>query len=85
MWSVEDRALESDLGFDGHNVRWVRFLDDGRLLLVPSVTSEAIVVTLDPMDLADVGFARVTRTFTSAECQVHRIDPCPALEEIRRR
>ena len=85
VWSVEDRALESDLGFDGDNVRWVRFLDDSRLLLVPSLTSEAIVVTLDPTDLADVGFARVTRSFTSAECQTYRIDPCPTLEEIRSR
>ena len=83
VWNVADRSLHADLGFDGASIRFVRFLDEDRVLLVASVTSTAIVVTLDPDDLAAAGNAKVTRAFTATECTTYRIDPCPTLKAIQ--
>jgi len=84
VWSVADHSLLVDVGFDGANIRFVRFLDDTHLLLVPQVASSAIVVTLDPLELAAVALAKVTRSFTETECLTYDIDPCPTtLEALR--
>ena len=84
VWRVGDHSLHSDLGFDGENIQFVRFLDDTRLLVVPSVASSAIVVVLDPLELANAGLAKVTRAFTETECLTYDIDPCPTtLEALR--
>jgi WD40 repeat protein len=84
VWSVADHSLLVDVGFDGANIRFVRFLDDTHLLLVPQVASSAIVVTLDPLELAAVALAKVTRAFTETECLTYDIDPCPTtLEALR--
>ena len=84
VWNVADRSLHTDLGFDGAGITRVRFLDDTHVLLVPIGRPEAIVVTLDPEDLAAVGKARVTRAFTETECLTYDIDPCPTtLEALR--
>ena len=84
VWNVGDHSLHSDLGFDGDNIQFVRFLDDTRILVVPGVASSAIVVVLDPQELADAGLAKVTRAFTDNECLTYDIDPCPTtLEELR--
>ncbi len=81
---VADYSLHTDVGFDGAGIDWVRFLDDSHLLLVPIGNAEAIVITLDPEDLADVGKARVTRAFTETECLTYGIEPCPTtLDELR--
>lgn len=72
VWSVAEKTLQSDLGVDGGSIRWVRFLDDSRLLLIPSFTSTAIVVTLDPTGLAEAGSVKVTRSFTGAEWMMFR-------------
>jgi WD40 repeat protein len=84
VWSVGDHSLQTGLGFDGKNIQFVRFLDDTHLLLVPGVGSSAIVVVLDPDELAAAGLAKVTRAFTETECLTYGIDPCPTtLEELR--
>ena len=84
VWNVADRSLNTDLGFDGAGITRVRFLDDTHVLLVPIGRPKAIVVTLDPEDLAAVGKARVTRAFTETECLTYDIDPCPTtLEALR--
>ena len=84
VWNVADYSLHTDLGFDGAGIGRVRFLDDTHVLLVPIGRPSAIVVTLDPEDLADVGKARVTRAFTETECLTYDIDPCPTtLEALR--
>jgi WD40 repeat protein len=86
VWNVSDRSLHVDLGFDQANLAFVRFLDDSRLLLVSSVSSSAVVIVLDPLELADVGLAKATRAFTETECLTYDIDPCPTtLEELTTR
>jgi WD40 repeat protein len=84
VWNVADHSLQVDVGFDGENIRFVRFLDDTHLLLVPEIGSSAVVVALDPLELAAAGLAKVTRAFTETECLTYDIDPCPTtLEELR--
>ena len=84
VWNVGDHSLHSDLGFDGENIQFAKFLDDSHLILVPGVASSAIVVVLDPLELADAGLAKVTRAFTDVECLNYDIDPCPTtLEALR--
>lgn len=41
------------------------------------------VFALDVDDLIDIATGRLTRSFTSTECRIYAIDPCPTLEEIR--
>ena len=84
MWSLTDLSLETELGFDGAIIGTIRFLDDTHLLVVPRFSPSAIVVTLDPEDLATRGKAKVTRAFTETECLTYDIDPCPTtLEALR--
>ena len=84
VWNVADRSLHADVGFDGKSIGSARFLDDTHLLLVRVGSSSAIVVTLDPADLTNVGKAKVTRAFTEVECLTYAIDPCPTtLEALR--
>jgi WD40 repeat protein len=86
IWSVADGSLHTDLGFDGAGIDRVRFLDDTHLLLVHRfvLRGSAIVITLDPQDLAEVALAKVTRAFTETECLTYGIDPCPTtLDELR--
>jgi WD40 repeat protein len=86
VWNIADRSLHTDLGFDGAGISRARFLDDTRLLLVPVTGPEAIMVTLDPQDLAAAGRARVTRAFSETECLTYDIDPCPAtMEDLQSR
>jgi WD40 repeat protein len=84
VWNVDDRSLHTDVGFGGAGIDKVRFIDDTHLLLVPIGSPSAIVITLDPEDLAAVGKARVTRAFTDTECRTYDIDPCSTtLEALR--
>ena len=86
VWSVADGSLHTDLGFDGAGIDRVRFLDETHLLLVNRfvLRGSAIVITLDPQDLAEVALAKVTRAFTETECLTYGIDPCPTtLEALR--
>ena len=48
------------------------------------ITASAVVVALDPGELAAAGLAKVTRAFTETECLSYNIDPCPTtLESLR--
>ena len=48
-----------------------------------STPNDAVVVTLDPVELLSLAAARVPRAFTAEECTVYRTDPCPTFEELR--
>ncbi|MFV2001085.1 MAG: protein kinase, partial [Acidimicrobiia bacterium] len=60
----------------------VEFLDDNHLLVI-TLSEDAFIFTMDPVELREIAKQRLTRGFTSEECSSFRIDPCPTLEEIR--
>ena len=54
------------------------------MLVVPRVEPFALVVSLDPVELAALGRDRVTRAFTEVECETYSVHPCPTtLSELR--
>jgi WD40 repeat protein len=64
------------------------WLEDGRLgaaITFRDFSTEWRVYDLDPAAVVDAARASVVRTFTGAECLLYTIDPCPTLEEIKRR
>jgi WD40 repeat protein len=82
--NVADQSLHTEIDFNGETIRVVKFIDDSHLLVVPKVSESAIVISLDPDDLVDIGKARVTRAFTETECLTYDIDPClTTLDELR--
>ncbi len=83
VWNVSDRSLHTEASFNVDQIRSVMFIDDSHLLVVPRVEPVALVLTLDPAELADIGTARLTRGFTENECVTYSIEPCPTLEELR--
>ena len=40
-------------------------------------------VTLDPNELVDIARLRISRSFTTDECDFYRLDPCPTLTDMR--
>ena len=76
--------IGSSKGKQSGEVRKTRTYRRKRRFLLDIGRPSAIVITLDPKDLASVGRARVTRAFTEVECLTYDIDPCPTtLEELR--
>jgi WD40 repeat protein len=83
IWDVGGRSLVTEIRFDVDRIAAVEFIDDAHLLVTPGFGSGAIVIALDPEELHAIAQSRVTRSFTSAECSLYGIDPCPTLAEIK--
>jgi WD40 repeat protein len=83
MWDLASRSLVTEIEFDVDEMANVEFIDDTHLLVTSGLGSEAIVITLDPLELLAIARERLTRTFTAAECATYVVDPCPTLEEVK--
>jgi len=46
-------------------------------------TGPVEIITLDAAELSQIARRRISRTFTSGECQQFAINPCAALKELR--
>ena len=76
VWDVTSGRLRAEIG-DADVAPFIAVSDDGRRL-VTSAEGESLVWTLDVDELLEMAAAKVSRTFTAAECQRYGIDPCPA-------
>ena len=66
----------------GDEVQNVVFLDSDRLLVTPQTGSHALVLTLNVDELIEIARNRVTRDFTTEECQVYlHLNACPTEED----
>jgi len=61
-----------NVAFSGNDAVWVT-PEDGRIQLY----------TLDAEELVNIARQRITRSFTTAECSIYAIDPCPTLDVIQ--
>ncbi|MGA7690437.1 MAG: BTAD domain-containing putative transcriptional regulator [Jiangellales bacterium] len=76
VWDVTSGRLLAEVG-DAGVAPFIAVSSDGRRL-VTSAEGESQVWTLDVDELLEMATAKVSRTFTTAECQRYGIDPCPA-------
>lgn len=76
VWDVTSGRLLAEVG-DAGVAPFIAVSSDGRRL-VTSAEGESMVWTLDVEELLELATAKVSRTFTAAECQRYGIDPCPA-------
>jgi WD40 repeat protein len=83
VWNIADRSLVTEIEFDVDEMANVEFIDDTHLLVTSGLGSEAIVITLDPVELLAIARERLTRTFTPEECATYVVDPCPTLEDVK--
>ena len=84
IWDLSDGSLVAEITLPLISVSDVTFLDDTHVLVVPAFASVAVVINLDPKELAEIGNSLVTRAFTEEECATYLIDPCPTtLEALR--
>jgi WD40 repeat protein len=83
VWDLASRSLVTEIEFDVDEMANVEFIDDTHLLVTSGLGSEAIVITLDPLELLAIARERLTRTFTAAECATYVVDPCPTLAELQ--
>jgi WD40 repeat protein len=56
---------------------WFEFSEDNKYLYTTGGAGRMGTYILDPDELADLAEERLTRDFTTAECDRYRIDPCP--------
>jgi WD40 repeat protein len=83
VWNIADQSLVTEIEFDVDEMANVEFIDDTHLLVTSGLGSEAIVITLDPLELLAIARERLTRTFTAAECATYVVEPCPTLEDVK--
>jgi len=69
-------------GYFASDAAW---LSPDRLAVFLATDAGYLVVSLSVDELATEAAQRLTRSFTVGECLTYQIDPCPTLEEIRRR
>jgi WD40 repeat protein len=60
------------------------WLDEAHIV-IGSATGLWTTITLDLEELKDLAVSRLTRGFTTEECETYRIEPCPDLETIKSR
>ena len=82
VWDTTTGELKQQMEFGGSQVQGVAFVDDRHLAVALSGTG-LLIMTVDPVEVANTVRASLTRTFTTTECATYRIDPCPTLEEMR--
>jgi len=75
VWDVTSGRLLAEIG-DAGVAPFIAVSSDGRRLFT-SAEGESMVWTLDVEELLAMAAAKVSRTFTTAECQRYGIDPCP--------
>jgi WD40 repeat protein len=61
----------------------IRWLEGNRLGYVLRRPGAWATVSLDPDELVQSATARLTRSFSTTECQNFVIDPCPTLEDLQ--
>jgi WD40 repeat protein len=76
LWDPHSGQLLHSLPLEARGF-WYEFSDDGRYLYANGGAGRMGTYILDPDELVDFAEARVTRDFTTAECDRYRIDPCP--------
>jgi WD40 repeat protein len=82
IWDTADGAELDRIPLDGVSDGY--WLDDAHIVVG---TSEGLwtVLSLDVEEVLEAAEEKLTRTFTSEECDTYRIDPCPTLDEMRSR
>jgi WD40 repeat protein len=71
------------ISLDDRDITNVEFIADDRHLLITGATGPVEIITLDAEELLEIARRRISRTFTSDECQQFAIEPCATLEELR--
>ncbi|HUG32676.1 MAG TPA: BTAD domain-containing putative transcriptional regulator [Acidimicrobiia bacterium] len=79
IWDLATGSLLQALSLDEQSVQNVEFLDSDHLLVTPQTGPNALILTIDVDELVDIARRRVTRGFTTEECQAYlRVDVCPS-------
>jgi WD40 repeat protein len=82
VWSTSTGALDQQMDFGGREIQGIAFIDNQHLAVTPQ-GGDLLIMTVDPVELADTVRASLTRSFTDTECTTYGIDPCPTLAEMR--
>jgi hypothetical protein len=70
------------MDFGRVELQGVAFIDGTHLAVAPQ-GGGLLIMTFDPVELADAVRASLTRTFTDTECKTYGINPCPTLDRMR--
>ncbi len=81
VWDTQTGALRQQMEFRSQ-VQGVAFIDNKHLAVTPE-PGGLLIMTVDPVELADAVRASLTRSFTATECKTYGIDPCPTLDQMR--
>ena len=71
------------ISLDDRDITNVEFIDGDSRLLITSSTGPVEIITLDHDELVQIARSRISRTFTSQECEFFDLDPCPTIDDMR--
>ncbi|HUG08003.1 MAG TPA: BTAD domain-containing putative transcriptional regulator [Acidimicrobiia bacterium] len=79
IWDLETGSPLQAMSLDEQSVQNVEFLNSSHLLVTPQTGPNALILTIDVDELVDIARSRVTRGFTTEECQTYlHLDACPS-------
>jgi serine/threonine protein kinase/DNA-binding SARP family transcriptional activator/WD40 repeat protein len=79
IWDLETGTPLQAMSLGEQSVQNVEFLNSSHLLVTPQTGPNALILTIDVDELVEIARSRVTRGFTTEECQAYlRLDVCPS-------